>query len=98
MPRGHYKRTEYHRRRVQEGWIKRKQNQASKPDKFNGFNSRIENLDKDELIDKLASLKYKILEKVKELGRNLKTLQNLQEERDKIEIRLEELGMRFKDQ
>lgn len=69
-----------------------------KDNKFDGAENRIENLDKDELNDKLASIRYLILAKVRELGKNMKTLQNLQDKRDKIEIRLEEMGVRLKNQ
>lgn len=65
-----------------------------KTNKFDGFDNRIENLDRDELADKLIGIKGRILAKVKELTRNMETLKNLQKERDRIEIRQAELGIR----
>ncbi|GAG40251.1 unnamed protein product, partial [marine sediment metagenome] len=72
-----------------------KKEESIKNNKSDMTSGQINNLDKDELNDKLEGLKHRILKKVKELGGNLKSLQNLQEERDRIEIRLEELGMKF---
>lgn len=67
-------------------------------DKSDYADKRLNNLDKEELGDRLASIRQKILDKVKDLSKNLKSLQMMQDERDKIENRLAELGMRFQDQ
>jgi len=45
-----------------------------------------------ELEDTLAALRHEILKKVKALERDFKRLMALQSRREKIEIRLEELG------
>jgi len=45
-----------------------------------------------ELEDTLAALRHEILKKVKRLERGFKRLMALQSRREKIEIRLEELG------
>lgn len=45
-----------------------------------------------ELEDTLAALRHEILKKVKRLERDFKRLMALQSRREKIEIRLEELG------
>jgi len=86
-------------------WESRRKNEAKveierskipvKDNKFDGSGNHINSLDREGLIDKVASIDQSILRKVKELAGNLKTLQNLQNERDKIETRLEELGMKF---
>lgn len=49
-------------------------------------------LSPEELEDMLASLRIKILDRVRILGKEFKILMALQERREKIEIRLEELG------
>lgn len=66
-----------------------------KTNKFDGFDNRIESLDRDELADKLISVRDNILAKVKELAKIMETIKNLQKRRDRLEIRLAELGMRF---
>lgn len=58
----------------------------------------IQNMDKDELEDKLASIRYEILRIVKELGRQYKNLMSWQDEREKFETRLEEIGVKLRDQ
>ena len=58
---------------------------------------RIENMTRDELEDKLASIRYEILRVVKELGRQYKHLMSWQSERDRFETRLEEIGVKLKD-
>lgn len=106
MPRGVFVRKNITKERtsasLRESWAKRKKQaekerreSSVKDNKFDGFDSRIENISKDELEDKLAGIRMDILSSVKKLGVEYKRLMNLQEERDKIEIRLEELGMRF---
>jgi len=49
-------------------------------------------MDINELEDLLTSICYEILKKVKKLERDFKRLMALQSRREKIEIRLEELG------
>lgn len=58
---------------------------------------KIEALDKDELEDLLASVRYDILKHVKALSTQFRIVMELQERRERIEIRLEELGYRAKD-
>ena len=62
---------------------------------FDHADNHITALDHEELSDTLVKTQHEILRKVKELAGNLKSLQNLQEKRDKIENRLAELGMRY---
>lgn len=66
--------------------------------KFDSTTNRIHNMDRAELEDLLASIRFEILRVVKILGREYKNLMTWQEKRDRIETRLEELGMRIKDQ
>ena len=95
MPRGVYERTEYHGKRVSEGLresYRKKMSEGENKSKFDSVNSRIDNLDKEELEDKLASLRYEILARIKILGKEFDKLMLLQKERDRVEERLRELG------
>ena len=97
MTRGTYIRTEKHREIMSKAQLKRYKEAKEKENKFNSVASRIENLSKEELEDKLASIRYEILRSVKKLGQEYKTLMKLQKQRDEVEERLEEIGVKIKD-
>ncbi len=58
----------------------------------------IENMDKDDLEEKLVSIRNEILRVVKILGKQYKNLMTWQAEREKFETRLEEIGVKLEDQ
>lgn len=84
------------RKQMLEEELEEKRKKDSKADegrnKCDFVKNRINCLGKDELSDELAKIRYEILDSVKRLGREFKKLTGLQEKRDKIEIRLDEMG------
>jgi len=55
--------------------------------------SHLQNLSRAELEDRLASIRFEILRIVKKMGRDYRSLMIQQAERERIETRLEEIGV-----
>lgn len=60
-------------------------------DKY-GSDSKVDNLDTEELRDLVLDLREQILKKIKKLSRDFRTINELQDKRDRAEDRLAELG------
>jgi hypothetical protein len=107
VPRGVYKRTKEHKKIISKAmrkvWRERKNpEEKSEPvpegrNKYDQFSRRIDNLSRDELMDALTDVREDILKRVEILSQHWNILIEKQKRRDKIEERLEELGMKFKD-
>jgi len=60
-----------------------------------GSDSRIDNLDTEELRDLVLDLREQILKKIKKMSRDFHMINELQDKRDRAEDRLAELGGRI---
>lgn len=104
MPRGIFVRTEEHNRKVSEGLLKhhrKKRIDEEQKDKRvfeekGGHGLQIKNLDREELLDKLAETRIEIDRRIRILGGDFKALSDLQNLEERIETRLEATGMRLK--
>ena len=57
-----------------------------------GSDSKIENLDTEQLRDLVLDLREKILKKIKKMSHDFHTINELQDKRNRAEERLSELG------
>ena len=103
MPVGKYKRTEEHKKIIARGmrkvWRERREKSEEKSeqvpdgrDKSDGTSGRIENLDREQLLDALAQCREDILMRVKILSDQWNNLISMQQKRETLEERLSELG------
>lgn len=75
-------------------WCRRRIDSMGK----NEFEYSLRNWSKSKCEDALASLRYSILARVSQLSRYWEGLCEMNKKKEKIQERLEELGMRIKDQ
>ena len=110
MPRGIFVRTEDHNRRVSKGLRKfhRKRREQEEKDKkateekkelnsVTDHGLQIKNLDREGLLDKLTETRIEIDRRIRLLAGDFKALSDLQNLQERIEVRLAETGMRFRD-
>jgi arsenate reductase-like glutaredoxin family protein len=65
---------------------------------FSGINYRLQEMTREELIDALASIRSEIIDKVRRMSNMWEVLAETNEKRERIQIRLERLGVKRREQ
>jgi len=70
----------------------------AKRDKFSGIDYRLEGMSREELEDALATVRCEIIDQVQKMSEMWETLVELNRKKRRIQIRLQHLGVRMRDQ